>query len=281
MPVNVGKFGNHVDKFPDVIRLEAAGYCNFRCTHCPVGIHGNTRSLMSFDTFVRIFDRLPLIPRVVVLYHGGEPLLNKELEKMIHYAKRYGVQKVLFNTNASLLTLERAEQLALAGLDEMRVSFDGDTPEENNRIRVGSNFAKHAPIVKLAAQYLNITIYNIKFNGNPEPAQYLTEYFEDRVRYRSEPARVWAHEDKSTTQKNTPTYCSETFEKMSILSNGDVVTCCEDLMGDAIHGNVLEDSPLEVWERMQAFRDDFRQRRYSELCKHCYVITGARLESVP
>jgi radical SAM protein with 4Fe4S-binding SPASM domain len=266
-----------VDKFPDVIRMESAGYCNFRCTHCPVGIHGNTRSLMSFEVFETIFNRLPLIPRVLVLYHGGEPLLNKELEKMIHYAKAHGVQKVLLNSNVSLLTIERAEQLSLAGLDEMRVSFDGSTPEENNKIRVGSNFAKHAAIVKESARFLNIVIYNVKFDGDRKPAKYLTDYFGTAVKYRTDLARVWAHEETSAAINNAPTYCSETFEKMSILSNGDVVTCCEDLMGDEIHGNVLQNSPAELWEQMQAFRDNFRQRNYSELCKHCYVITGSRL----
>lgn len=268
-----------MDNFPDVIRMESAGYCNFRCSHCPVGIHGNTRSLMSFEVFETIFNRLPIIPRVLVLYHGGEPLLNKELERMVYYAKQAGVQKVLFNSNVSLLTLERAQKLSMAGLDEMRVSFDGDSPEENNAIRIGSNFLKHAAIVKQAAQWLNIVVYNVKFDGVKTPAKYLTDYFGDTVTYRAELARVWAHEDKSAAIHNTPTYCGETFEKMSILSNGDVVTCCEDLMGDDIHGNVLQNTPLEVWESMQAFRDNFRQRRYSELCKHCYVITGAKLET--
>jgi MoaA/NifB/PqqE/SkfB family radical SAM enzyme len=148
---------------------------------------------MSFEVFEEIFNRLPLVPRVLVLYHGGEPLLNKELEQMVYYAKQAGVQKVLFNSNVSLLTMGRAEKLSLAGLDEIRVSFDGSSPEENNKIRVGSNFVKHAAIVKQAAQYLNIVIYNIKFDGDRTPAKYLTDYFGDSVTYRTDLARTWAH----------------------------------------------------------------------------------------
>ncbi len=264
--------------FPDVIRIESVGRCNFRCTHCPVGIHGNTRDVMSYDTFVRIFDRLPHAPRVLVLYHGGEPLLNRELEKIIAYAKSKGVQKTVFNSNVALLTVDRAKKLQEAGLDELRVSFDGSSPEENDKIRIGSNFKKHALNVLFSADYLNITIYNVKFDGNPEPAKYLRDFFGDKVKYRTELARVWSHEDKETPVTNEVTYCKDLWETFSILSDGNVVTCCEDLMGDYTYGNVLKESPLEIWNRMQYLRDDFSNKNYPELCKHCWVVTGSKLQ---
>ena len=266
-----------LENFPKVIRIESAGRCNFGCTHCPVGIHKNTRPIMTIGVFRQIFDRLPSIPNVLVLYHGGEPLLNPDLESLVAYAKNAGVKRVVFNTNASLLTVDRAVRLANAGLDEMRVSFDGSSPEENDKIRRGSNFYKHAPIVKQAAQLLNVVIYNIKFDGEPSPAIYLTEYFGNTVKYRTDLARVWAHEDKESQPTTGATYCTELSEKMSILSNGDAVTCCEDLMGDYIYGNVLEETPLDVWNKMQTLRDNFEKKDYPELCKHCYIVTGKRM----
>lgn len=265
-------------KFPRVVRIESAGRCNFRCQHCPVGIHGNTRDLMSFETFIRIFERLPVVPHTVVFYHGGEPLLNKELELLINYAKQKGVKKTVFNTNASLLTVVRAAKLANAGLDEMRISFDGSSVEENNKIRVGSDFWKHAPIVKQAAELVNITIYNIKFDGDPETAKYLTDYFGDLVKYRTDLARNWAHEEKTPQATTGATYCRELNETFSIMANGDVVTCCEDLLADYTYGNVLEETPLDIWNRMQELRDNFSKKDYPELCKHCYIVTGNRLE---
>jgi len=267
-----------VGPFPDVVRIESAGRCNFKCTHCPVGMFGNTRGLLSFADFVMIFESLPLIPRVLVLYHGGEPLLNKELELMIAHAKARKVDTVLFNSNASLLTVERGKALALAGLDELRVSFDGSTPEENNQIRVGSNFEKHAAIVKQVAALLPVTIYNVKFNDNPTPGHFLRDYFGAAVKYRTDPARIWAHNDTTSKPSTGVDYCGEMSEKFSILADGDVVTCCEDLLGDYRFGNVFYESPLTIWERMQPIRDTFARKDYPELCKHCYVVTGARLE---
>lgn len=264
--------------FPSVVRIESVGRCNFRCTHCPVGIHGNTRDVMKIETFIQIFERLPAVPKVCVLYHGGEPLLNKDLELLVRYAKLKGVGKVVFNTNASLLTLERAQSLADAGLDEMRVSFDGSSPEENDKIRVGSNFWKHAPIVKQAAQILPVvTIYNVKFDGDLHTAKYLRDFFGNEVRYRTDPARVWAHESKDAKPTTGATYCKDLMETFSIMSNGDVVTCCEDLLADYTYGNVLKETPLEIWNKMQELRDGFSKQEYPELCKSCYIVTGKML----
>jgi hypothetical protein len=268
-----------MNPFPRVIRIESAGRCNFKCTHCPVGIHGNTRPLMSFDMFVTIFDSLPAVPDTLVFYHGGEPLLNKELELLIFYAKQKGVKWTVFNSNAFLLTLKRAKSLAISGLDEMRVSFDGSSAEENDRIRIGSNFAKHAPIVKQAADLLNVVIYNVKFDGDSKPAQYLRDYFGYSVKYRTDLARVWAHEDKTSKPTGDVRHCMELSDTFSILSNGDVVSCCEDLLADYVHGNVLVNTPLEIWGKMQYLRDGFLRKDYPELCKHCWIVTGHLLES--
>ncbi len=267
-----------LDEFPQVVRIDPVGRCNFRCVHCPVGIHGTNRPRMTFDTFKTIYKRLPATPRVLVLYHGGESLLNQQLELFIRYAKDHKTNKVLFNTNASLLTLRRAEQLADAGLDELRVSFDGSSAEENDKIRRGGNFVKQAAVVKEAARLLNITIYNVKFDGSPAPATYLKDYFGDSVKYRTEIARVWAHEDKNNAPSIPVTYCNPLFETFTILSDGDVVSCCEDLLKDYCYGNVLTETPLQIWDKMQGIRNAFLQRDYPELCKHCWVVTGSKLE---
>ena len=71
-----------MDNLPDVIRIEPVGLCNFNCQHCPTGVSPNKRALLSKDKFHEIIDgfkKINFLPRVVVCYHGGEPLLNKNL----------------------------------------------------------------------------------------------------------------------------------------------------------------------------------------------------------
>jgi len=77
---------------------------------------------MSWELFTRIVDQLPSIARVVL--HGvGEPMLVKDLPRMVRYLKDRGAY-VLFNTNGTVLTARKGRELADSGLDELRVSLD-------------------------------------------------------------------------------------------------------------------------------------------------------------
>ena len=77
---------------------------------------------MSWELFTRIVDQVPNIARVVL--HGvGEPMLVKELPRMVRYLKARGAY-VLFNTNGTVLTPRKGRELCDTGLDELRVSLD-------------------------------------------------------------------------------------------------------------------------------------------------------------
>lgn len=76
------------------------------------------------------------------MLHGlGEPLLNKDLPKMIRYLKERGTY-VLFNSNGILLNEKRGQALINAGLDEYRLSMDGATREMYARVRGVDAFDK-------------------------------------------------------------------------------------------------------------------------------------------
>lgn len=262
-------------QFPDVVRIEPAGICNFKCLHCPIGREGGHRNILRYEDFVRYFDGLPFVPRVLVLYHGGEPLLNKNLERMIAYAKDKGVRKIAFNTNASLLT----EKRDLSQVDELRVSFDGDTQEQNNDIRVGSDFGKHAEqVCKLALSEKRpkvIKIYNARI-GTDKPADYLLEYFKEcNVIFEGIKMRKWARlQNEPGRPLEGVTHCTALMETFTILSNGNVPMCCEDLQADDIIGNVNQNSAVELWNRMEQRREAFARKEYPALCQRCWVVTG-------
>jgi MoaA/NifB/PqqE/SkfB family radical SAM enzyme len=95
---------------------------------------------LTYDEFRSIVDQFPVLDRVVL--HGlGEPLLNKDLPKMIRYLKERGTY-VLFNSNGILLNEKRGQALINAGLDEYRLSMDGATREMYARVRGVDAFDK-------------------------------------------------------------------------------------------------------------------------------------------
>jgi MoaA/NifB/PqqE/SkfB family radical SAM enzyme len=92
---------------------------------------------MSWELFTSIVDQVPDLVRVVL--HGvGEPMLVKNLPKMVRYLKDRGVY-VLFNTNGTVLNERNGRALIAAGLDELRVSFDAADAKSYREIR-GKNY---------------------------------------------------------------------------------------------------------------------------------------------
>jgi radical SAM protein with 4Fe4S-binding SPASM domain len=108
---------------PVCLYLETTNRCNLLCTTCPrTYAELEPEADMSWELFTRIVDQVPNIARVVL--HGvGEPMLVKELPRMVRYLKARGTY-VLFNTNGTVLTPKRGRELCDTGLDELRVSLD-------------------------------------------------------------------------------------------------------------------------------------------------------------
>ncbi|TMD52139.1 MAG: radical SAM protein [Chloroflexi bacterium] len=130
-----------VATLPRSIYIEPTSRCNELCQQCPRTLlsREDDRDL-SFDSFRYIVDQFPVLERVVL--HGlGEPLLNKDLPRMIQYLKARGTY-VLFNSNGILLNEKRGRALIDAGLDEYRLSMDGATRATYARVRGVDAFDK-------------------------------------------------------------------------------------------------------------------------------------------
>jgi MoaA/NifB/PqqE/SkfB family radical SAM enzyme len=114
--------------------FEVANRCNSLCATCPLTFSPQEQARqLSLDEFRALVAQLPDLRRAV-LQGIGEPLLNRDLAKMIAHLKQLGVYTV-FNTNAALLTRRRQVELIDSGLDELRVSLDSSTPDTYLKIR--------------------------------------------------------------------------------------------------------------------------------------------------
>lgn len=75
---------------PVYLYLETTNRCNLLCTTCPRTYEElELPADMSWEPFSKIVDQVPNISRVVL--HGvGEPMMVKELPRMIRYLKDRG-----------------------------------------------------------------------------------------------------------------------------------------------------------------------------------------------
>ena len=132
------KRSQKAERLPVCVYLETTNRCNLLCTTCPrTYAELEPPADMSWSLFTSIVDQIPQLERAVL--HGvGEPMLVKNLPKMVRYLKDRGTY-VLFNTNGTVLNDRNGRALIDAGLDELRVSLDASNAESFLAIR-GADF---------------------------------------------------------------------------------------------------------------------------------------------
>src|SRR6478736_1036446 len=123
---------------PVCLYLETTNRCNLLCTTCPRTYEElEPPADMSWKLFKSIVDQVPNLVRAVL--HGvGEPMLVKNLPRMVRYLKARGAY-VLFNTNGTALNERNGRALIAAELDELRVSLDASNAASFKKIR-GKNY---------------------------------------------------------------------------------------------------------------------------------------------
>src|SRR5687767_13867940 len=90
---------------PRSLYIEPTNRCNSLCTTCPRTFFPmESPADMSFERFKEIVDQVPVLERVVL--HGlGEPMLNRDLVRMIEYLKaRPEGTYVLYDSNSLAMT---------------------------------------------------------------------------------------------------------------------------------------------------------------------------------
>ncbi|MDW4170982.1 GTP 3',8-cyclase MoaA [Staphylococcus saprophyticus] len=113
------------------LRLSVTDRCNFRCDYCmPKEIFGDDfvflpkDELLTFDEMVRIAQVYTQLGVKKIRITGGEPLLRRDLDKLIYQLNQLeGVEDIGLTTNGLLLK-KHGQKLYDAGLRRINVSLD-------------------------------------------------------------------------------------------------------------------------------------------------------------
>jgi uncharacterized radical SAM superfamily Fe-S cluster-containing enzyme len=159
---------------PVCVYLETTNRCNLLCTTCPRTYEElEPPADMSWALFISIVDQIPDLQRAVL--HGvGEPMLVKNLPKMVRYLKDRG-SYVLFNTNGTVLNEKNGRALIEAGLDELRVSLDAANAKSYRTIRGKDYFGR---ILKNVRAFRNLQ--EREGQDRPRVSAWLTGLKDDR-----------------------------------------------------------------------------------------------------
>lgn len=116
---------------PRTLFIEVTMRCNARCDFCSYWQLPKMYEMKEYRSVVK-----KLKPLTVILT-GGEPLVRKDLPKLISEIKREGPLVISLLTNGRLLTDKKAKELLDAGLDTISVSL--------NHIGAAQDEERHLP----------------------------------------------------------------------------------------------------------------------------------------
>lgn len=260
---------------PMILFVDPASACNFECTFCPTGDKnliketGRFVGRMDFDLYRKVINDLDAFDRpvkVLRLYKDGEPFLNKNLARMVEYAKSSGrVGYIDTTTNGALLEPERVGPVLEAGLDRINISVDGLSRDQYIRFtKFDFDFDAFVENVKwLYANKGNCEIA-IKIPGELISESQRQEFYDifgnhcDRISIENF-APCWPEFDVESrtgvriTQGiyNQPVTETETcpyiFYSMSVNADGLVSSCFLDWGRKLIVGDARTVSLKEIW----------------------------------
>ncbi len=124
------------------LRISVTDRCNFRCIYCmPREIFGPGYKFVPRNDLLKL-EEIARITRLFsghgvrkVRITGGEPMIRRNLERLIEMLRDIdGVTDISMTTNASMLTLKRAESLRAAGLNRINISLDAIDEQTFQRV---------------------------------------------------------------------------------------------------------------------------------------------------
>ena len=112
------------------LRISVTDRCNFRCVYCmPKEVFGRDhrflerRELLSFEEIERVARAFVAHGVEKIRVTGGEPLVRRDLERLIEKLAAIDGLDLTLTTNGSLLP-QKAQALRDAGLRRVTVSLD-------------------------------------------------------------------------------------------------------------------------------------------------------------
>lgn len=198
-----------------IYQVEISNFCNLTCSYCPHPSQSRPKGNMLFSTFVDVVElAIQCGQKDLFLNNFGEPLLHPQLFEFISYAKTKGIE-CNFITNGILLDEARARRLSELGFRDIYLSEH--LVGQKERIQ---------EMLKETSIPLSIV-----YTYNPHK--------QEKHDWAGQVASQTTSSRTSSKQQQKPCIF-ETKKRVVILWNGSINTCCIDVNGTGIVGNVKD-----------------------------------------
>lgn len=131
--------------------LHVTNRCNLKCGYCSYDARNDINKELSTNLMKSIIRRVSLNKIQQLVFAGGEPLLRKDIQELILYAKKL-IPDIGMVTNGTLITPENAEFL-VKNVNKIQVSLDSGIQSVHDSIRGEGSFERTVEGIRLLRKY--------------------------------------------------------------------------------------------------------------------------------
>lgn len=278
-----------IDSYPPLLQIEPTSFCNYRCIFCFQTNKSFTKRSnghmghMHFDLFKDLVDEIQNKIEFINLASRGEPLVSKDIVKILKYTEGKFLGAKL-NTNASILNEDKAHAILSSGVSTVVFSADAADKELYSKLRVNGNLDK---VIKNIKKFNQIKEKHYK---NRKIVTRVSGVKVNQVQNFHEMKKVWSDlvnqvafvnytpwEDVySMSENKIKTPCSDLWRRMYIWWDGIANPCEVDFKSGLKVGKYPETSINELWtgETFQKLRYKHSEAKRCNIapCNKCVVI---------
>jgi MoaA/NifB/PqqE/SkfB family radical SAM enzyme len=256
-----------LEAFPRRVNIELTNYCNQRCALCPRQAFTRPLGFMERALFERVARECAGHACKLWLHFLGEPLLHRDLVRMIRFAKDAGVRDVGLSTNAVTLRGALADQLIGSGLDRLECSVDADDHADYLAMRGRDHFSRVVRNVRefllrkreLGAERPLTSVQFMRTAAVEASLPQLVTAWRPFLGRRDfvmtiVPASFAGAIDLPAAAVAARSPCRWLFSSLVILQDGTVTMCGADWDAQAPLGNVAERSIAQIWHGAELTR---------------------------
>ena len=272
---------------PVQLDIELNGGCNMRCPFCLHGYGGKRpNTLMPMKRYRELIDEaVALGVRGLKLNYINEPMLRRDLEECIAYAKEAGMLNIYMVTNGTLLTAHRRSSMLNSGITKVFISLDAATAPTYSKQRLSGKFDLVVQNIldfveerdRRGLRYPLIRVSFLRNALNIHEEGSFRAFWEGKVDMLAfQKMNDLPDFDSGLTiqeRSKEPKRCSFPFKQLVVDHQGDILPCCKMGGKKLALGNIEHMTLKRAWEsdKMKALKLMHKENRWEEnaVCKRC------------
>ncbi len=285
-------------KFPNTVILELVNRCDLECVMCYQGLRNDAEKFtVNEKTLDKIFDDFKKNKLSALMLTASEPLLFKQIDKVLEKAKEAEIMDIFLFTNGTLLNEKNSEMILNSNITRLFISVDAATEETYNKVRIPvskrlleeknrlqkiennvKGFIQFRNSKKLSLPLTRVSFVALEENKH-EIEMFKTKWknIADSIEIQRETSiEVYGklemlEKDKYTANKGTKYNCNKPWGDMAIYSDGTVGPCCNLVGRKTPIGNIKDNTIKEIWNGkvMNEIRQSFINNNPNDVCKIC------------